>query len=86
MLNVHLPVPVDHEEGDVIHPGRGVHSGGKDTQVGVESLPGTQLQQEGPTLLFHHSELSQQIPNEMVGSRLVPSILGALWGGMLKFV
>ena len=39
MKNVHLPVLVDHEEGKALHPGRGVHYGGEEPQVGVESSP-----------------------------------------------
>ena len=38
MKNVHLPVPVDHEEGKALHLGRIVHYGGEEPQVVVESL------------------------------------------------
>ena len=33
--NINFYVPVNHEDVEALHPGRGVHSGGKEPQVGV---------------------------------------------------
>ena len=43
MQNLHLPIPVDHDEGEALHSGRRVHSSGEEAQVGVESSPVPQL-------------------------------------------
>ena len=77
MHNVHLPVSVVHEEGEALHLGRGVHSGGEDPQLGVESSPGPQIQPEGPALLVRHSEPFRQVPNKIFGDSDGPEYLSS---------